>query len=106
MAAIIIGENARGTRPVGVAGVRAKACQKMRRGMAYAAAAILICSAGAALVELVAQILSFSAPIAATAITLMAAAMLNSLRRARTFSRGTGTIRATRGASSGKSARI
>jgi hypothetical protein len=104
MAAIIIRENARGTWLTGIAGVRAKARRKMQRGMAYAAAAILIGGVGAALLELVAEILSFPVPIAATAITLLAAAVLHSLRRARTSRGGIRTVGATRGAPSGKHA--
>jgi hypothetical protein len=41
----------------------------------------MICAVGAALLQLVAQILSFPAPVAVTAITLIAAALLKSLRR-------------------------
>jgi hypothetical protein len=81
MAAIVIRENAKATCLTGIAGVRAKACEMVQRGMAYAAATVLICAVGAALLQLVAEILSFPAPIAATAITLIAAALLNSLRR-------------------------
>ena len=81
MAAIVIRENAKATCLTGIVGVRAKACEMVQRGMAYAAATVLICAVGAALLQLVAEILSFPAPIAATAITLIAAALLNSLRR-------------------------
>jgi hypothetical protein len=42
---------------------------------------ILICAVAAALFQLAAELLSFPAPIAVTAMTLMAAALLNSLRR-------------------------
>ena len=48
--------------------------------MACAAAAVMVCAVGAALLQLVAQMLSFSAPIAITGITVMAAALLHSLR--------------------------
>jgi hypothetical protein len=41
----------------------------------------LTCAVGAALFQLVAELVSFPAPIAVTAITVMAAALLNSLRR-------------------------
>jgi hypothetical protein len=64
-----------------MARVRAKACGMVQRAMAYVAATIMICAIGAALFQLLAQILSFPAPIAVTAITLMTAALLNSLRR-------------------------
>jgi ABC-type cobalamin/Fe3+-siderophores transport system ATPase subunit len=64
----------------GLAGVRAKACDMIQRAMACAAATILICAVAAALVQLAAELLSFPAPIAVTAMTLMAAALLNSLR--------------------------
>ena len=49
--------------------------------MACVAATILICAVAAALVQLAAELLSFPAPIAVTAMTLMAAALLGSLRR-------------------------
>jgi hypothetical protein len=52
-----------------------------QRAMACAAATIMVCAVGMALLQLVAQMLSFPAPIAVTAITLMAADLLNSLRR-------------------------
>jgi hypothetical protein len=81
MAAIVIRDNAKATWLTGLAAVRAKACDMVHRAMANAAATIMICAAGAALLQLAAQILSFPAPIAVTAITLMAAALLNSLRR-------------------------
>jgi hypothetical protein len=81
MAAIVIRENAKATWPTGIAGLRAKACEMAKRGMAYAAATVMICAVGAALLQLVAQILSFSTPIAVPVITLIAAALLNSLRR-------------------------
>jgi hypothetical protein len=81
MAAIIIGQNAKTAWLTGIAGVRAKAREMVRRAMDRAAAAILICAVGAALLQLVAELLSFPAPIAVTAITLMTAILLNSLRR-------------------------
>jgi hypothetical protein len=96
MAAIAIRENMRATWLIGIASVRAKACEMVQRGIAYAAPAVLICAAGAALFQLVAEILSFPAPIAVTAITLIAAALLN--RCAGTYAprRGTRTARGTR----------
>jgi energy-coupling factor transporter ATP-binding protein EcfA2 len=81
MAAIVIRDNAKATWLTGLAGVRAKACDMIQRAMACAAATILICAVAAALVQLAAELLSFPAPIAVTAMTLMAAALLNSLRR-------------------------
>ena len=81
MAAIVIRDNAKATWLTGLAAVRAKARDMVHRAMANAAATIMICAAGAALLQLTAQILSLPAPIAVTAITLMAAALLNSLRR-------------------------
>jgi len=81
MAVIVIRENAKATWLTGVAALGAKTRDIVRRGMAYAAATVLICAVGAALVQLVAQLLSFSAPIAATAITLIAMALLHSLLR-------------------------
>jgi hypothetical protein len=81
MAAIVIRDNAKATWLTGMVGVRAKACDMVQRAMAHAAATIMICAVGAALLQLVVQILSFPALIAVTAITLMAAALLNSLRR-------------------------
>ena len=80
MTVIVIRENAKATWLSGVAAVRATARDMARRAIACAAAAIIIGAAGAALVQLAAQILIFPAPIAVTAITLMAAALLNWLR--------------------------
>jgi hypothetical protein len=85
MAAIAIRDNAKATWLTGLAGVRAKACDMAQRAMACAAAAILICAVAAALAHLAAELFSFPAPIAVTAMTLMAAALLDSLcRRLRT----------------------
>ncbi len=81
MAAIVTRDNAKATWLTGQASVRAKACDMIQRAMARAAATILICAAAAALVQLAAELLSFPAPIAVTAMTLMAAALLDSLRR-------------------------
>jgi cobalamin synthase len=80
MAVIVFGQDAKAWR-TGVAGVRAKARGMVQRAMAYAAGAVLICAVGAALVQLVAEILGFPAPIAVTAITLIAVALLRSLHR-------------------------
>jgi hypothetical protein len=81
MAAIVIRHNAKAAWLTGIAGVRAKARDMVRRAMDRAAAAVLLCAVGAALLRLVAELLSFPAPIAMTAITAIAVALLNSLRR-------------------------
>jgi hypothetical protein len=81
MAAIVIRKNAKATWLAGLAAVRAKACDLGQRALACVAATVMICAVGAALLQLVAQILSFPTPVAVIAITLMAAAMLNWLRR-------------------------
>jgi CHASE2 domain-containing sensor protein len=83
MAAIVITDNAKATWLVGLAGVCAKARAIGRRVLAYTAATVMICAVGAALLQFVVQVLSFPVPIAATAITLIAAAVLNWLRRLR-----------------------
>ena len=80
MAAIVIRQNANATWLAGRAGVRAQARGIAQRAMACAAAAVLVCAVGAALLQLVAEILSVPAPIAVTALTLIAARALNSLR--------------------------
>ncbi len=80
MTAIVIRGNTKATWLTGLASLRAKASGVVRRAMACAAAAAMVCAVGAALIQLVAQLLSFSAPIAVTGITVMAAALLNSLR--------------------------
>jgi hypothetical protein len=94
-AIVIISGNAKAARLAGVAGLRAKAREMVQRGMAYAAATVLVCAVGAALLRLAAEILSFPAPIAVTAMTLMAAALLNSLRRHLRTRRRTGRVRGT-----------
>ncbi len=81
MAAIVIRGNARVTWLTGLASLPAKACDMAQRATACVAAAVLACAVGAALFQLAAQILSFCAPIAVTGLTVMAAALLNSLRR-------------------------
>jgi len=81
MAAISIRNNAAKTWLTGLADLRAKAYHVRQRAMAYGAATILICAVAAALVQVGAELLSFPAPIAVTAMTLMAAALLNSLCR-------------------------
>jgi hypothetical protein len=81
MTAIVIRDDAKATRPAGRAGARPAARGMVRRAMACAAATILICAVAAALAQLAAELLSFPAPIAVTAMTLMAAALLDSLCR-------------------------
>jgi hypothetical protein len=84
MAATSISSDTRTRRRRGTpawADVRATACDMTQRAIAWAAAAILICAVAAALVQLVAELLSFPAPIAVTGMTLMAAALFLSLCR-------------------------
>jgi biotin transporter BioY len=81
MTAIVIRHNATATWLTGTAGVRARACHVGQRAMACVAATVLVCAVGVALLQLVIQVLSVPAPIAVPAITLMAAALLTSLRR-------------------------
>jgi hypothetical protein len=81
MAAIVIRQNAKAAWLLGRAGGRATARRMVRRAMDCAAATVLACAVGAALLQLVAELVSFPAPVAVTAITVMAAALLNSLRR-------------------------
>jgi hypothetical protein len=81
MAAIVIRHNPKATWLAGLAGVHATARDMVQRAVACAAAAMMIGAVGAALLQLAVQLLSFPAPIAIPGITLMAAALLNSLRR-------------------------
>jgi len=81
MTAIVIRDDAGATWPTGLAGVRVRACDMVQRAMACAAATIMVCAVGVALLQLVAEILSFPVPIAVPVITLMVATLLNSLRR-------------------------
>jgi len=83
MAAVVIRDNAKAISLTGLAGVRAKTYHMVQRAMACAAATVLICAVAAALVQLAAELLSLPAPIMVTAMTLMAAALLNSLCRHR-----------------------
>jgi hypothetical protein len=53
----------------------------LQRGLAYAAAAVMIVAVGMALFQLATQILSFSSPVVIVVATLVAAALLHSLRR-------------------------
>ena len=81
MAAIVIRENAKAAWLTGTAGARAKPREMVRRAMDCAAATVMACAVGAALLQLGAELVGFPVPIAATAIAVMAAALLNSLRR-------------------------
>jgi hypothetical protein len=81
MTAILIRDNAKAPWLAGLAGVRPKARDMVQQALACAAATILICAVAAALAQLAAEFLSFPAPIAVTAMTLMAAALLDSLCR-------------------------
>jgi hypothetical protein len=104
VAAIVIRENSKAAWLAGRAGGRAKARGMARRAMDWAAATVLACAVGAALLQLAAELASFPAPVAVTAITVMAAALLNSLRRHIRTRPGTGTVRGTRTAAGGKPA--
>ena len=53
----------------------------LQRGLFCAAAAVMVCAIGAALLQLAVMILSFSSPVAVTTISLAAIVLLNSLRR-------------------------
>ena len=81
MAAIGIGRREQATGLAILASLRAKVSGVVRRVGAWAAAAILVGAVGAVLFQLVSQMLSFPAPVAVIGITVMAAALLNSLRR-------------------------
>ena len=81
MAAIVIGGNTRARWRTGLASLRARTREMARQATAYAAAAVLACAVGAALLQLAVQILSLPAPMAATGITVMTAVLLHSLRR-------------------------
>jgi hypothetical protein len=90
MTAIVIRENVKATWLPGMASVRARACGMVRRAVDYAAAAVMICTAGAALLQLAVQIASFPAPVAVTGSTLIAVALFQSLRRHRRAPAGRG----------------
>jgi hypothetical protein len=106
MAAIMIRTHARATWLARLIKVRAKAYQQARRAMVCVAAAILICAVGAALAELAAQLLSICVPAGVSAVTVLAAAVLRSLRRARTARTGAGSGLVTRGVPGRKPRRI
>ena len=52
-----------------------------QRGLFCAAAAVMVCAIGMALVQLAVLILSFSSPVAIAVITSVAVVALNSVRR-------------------------
>jgi hypothetical protein len=53
----------------------------LQRGLFRAAAAVMVCAIGAALLQLAILVFSFSSPLAITAITLVAVTLLHSLRK-------------------------
>ena len=53
----------------------------LQRGLACAAAAVMICAIVMAMFQVAVLILGFSSPVAVTVITLVAIVLLNSLRR-------------------------
>ena len=53
----------------------------LQRGLFCAAATVIVCAIGAALLQFAVMILSFSSPVAITVITLVGVVLLNSLRR-------------------------
>lgn len=53
----------------------------VQRGLFCAAAAVMVCAIGAAVLQLAVLILGMSSPVAITVITLVTLAGLNSLRR-------------------------
>jgi hypothetical protein len=53
----------------------------LSRGLFCAAAAVMVCAVGAALLQLAILIFSISAPLAIATITLVAVVLLRSLRR-------------------------
>ena len=81
MAVIVIRGNARAAWLTGLARLCARARDMARRALACAAAAVMIGAVGAALLQLAAEIVSFPAPVAAAGITVITAALLNSLCR-------------------------
>jgi biotin transporter BioY len=81
MAVIVIRGNARAAWLTGLASWYARARDMARRALACAAAAVMICAVGAALLQLAAEIVSFPAPIAVVGITVITAALLHALSR-------------------------
>ena len=53
----------------------------LQRGLFGAAAAVMVCAIGAAVLQLAVLILGMSSPVAITVIILVALVLLNSLRR-------------------------
>ena len=53
----------------------------VQRGLFCAAAAVMVCAIGVAVLQLAVLILGMSSPVAITVITLVAVVLLNSLRR-------------------------
>jgi hypothetical protein len=53
----------------------------LQRGLFCAAAAVMVCAIGVAVLQLAVLILGMSSPVAITVITLVAVVLLNSLRR-------------------------
>jgi hypothetical protein len=68
----------------------------VQRGLFYAAAAVIVCAIGAAMLQLAVMILSFSSPIAITVIILVAVVLLNSIRRRMRAVRGRFALRSPR----------
>ena len=68
----------------------------LQRGLFCAAAVVIVCAIGAALLQLAVMILSFSSPIAITVIIVMAVVLLNSLRRRIRAARGRFDLRSPR----------
>jgi hypothetical protein len=81
MAVIVIRGNARAAWLTGLARWCARARDMARRALACAAAGVMIGAVGAALLQLAAEIVSFPAPVAVAGITVITAALLNSLCR-------------------------
>jgi membrane protein implicated in regulation of membrane protease activity len=78
----------------------------LQRGLAYAAATVLICAVCAAVIQLAALILSFSSPVSVAVVTLAAVALIYSQRRSiRTVAKHRSGPR-NRVASSGRPTRI
>jgi Kef-type K+ transport system membrane component KefB len=81
MAVIVIRGTERAAWLAGLASVCARVWDMARRAMACAAAAVMICAVGAAVLQLAAEMVSFPAPIAVAGITVLTAALLNVLCR-------------------------
>jgi Kef-type K+ transport system membrane component KefB len=81
MAVIVIRGNARAAGLTGLASVCSRAWDMARQAMARAAAAVMICAVGVAVLQLAVEIVSFPAPIAVAGMTVLTAVMLNVLCR-------------------------